>query len=181
MREFIAIWNKKVVVDARVGVLLVTLGGLVSCTTDEPRNAPALELDTLDGETMTLEEAGAEVVLVNFWASWCAPCRQEMPELEAMYQNYQDQGLTVWGISVDALPENARHFADEVGVTYPLLLDEDMATAEAWDIRAMPSTFVIDAEGDIRHTELGYAPETMEALEERIRALLAQGQGEHFE
>lgn len=160
---------------SRFLLILVLLAGLVSCSGEEPRKASGFELETLEGESRALHDRDADVLLVNFWASWCAPCRQEMPQLDALYREYRDRGFAVWGVNVDTLPENAREFAGEVEVSYPLLLDNDMAVAEDWGVQAMPSTFIVDTAGDIRHTKLGYDADAMGALEDRIRELLAEG------
>lgn len=159
-------------------VAVLLLPALAGCTQDpeEPRRAPSFELPVLNGGTLALSDRDGSVLLVNFWASWCSPCRKEMPELDALYRQYRDQGLTVWGISVDPRAEQARAFADDLDVSYPLLLDSDMRVSGDYKVRAMPSTVVVDAAGRIRHTQLGFEPGTMEELEAVIRKLLAEAE-----
>lgn len=153
--------------------LMSALGG---CTQDpeEPRQAPSFELPSLENGTRAFSDRDGTVLIINFWASWCSPCRKEMPELDALYREYRDRGLRVWGISVDSRAEQARAFAADLDVSYPLLLDRDMRVADDYNIRAMPATVIIDAEGRLRHTQLGFKPGVMEELETITRELLAE-------
>ena len=114
-------------------------------------DAPPLSGETLAGGTWSLADRGGDdVVLVNVWASWCAPCREEMPLLREVADTYDSQGLTVVGLNTKEPPEAAREFLDEIGgVPYPSVIDEDGETAVAWGVFGMPETFVVSPDGEI--------------------------------
>ena len=131
--------------------------------------APAFTLPTLDGDSLSLADFRGQVVLVNFWATWCTPCVAEMPDLSAL--DAELDGLTVLGISVDEGPELVRPFAERLAVGYPLVLD-DGAVAEAFGgVWALPTTYVIDAEGTIVQRVIGLFP--VDDMRPQLERLLA--------
>ncbi len=90
-------------------------------------------------------------MLINFWASWCGPCRQEMPELETLHQRYRDLGFTVFGINVEQDRSSAdTHIARYSGLSFPVLFDDDNQVSELYDVDAMPVTVLVDRNGDVR-------------------------------
>jgi len=111
--------------------------------------APPFTLTALDGRTFALDELRGQPMVINFWATWCTPCRQEMPMLQSTWERYGD---SVWILGVDVgEPEAAvQSFVDEFGLTFPILLDEPMAVAGEYNVRGLPSTFFIDRSGIIR-------------------------------
>jgi thiol-disulfide isomerase/thioredoxin len=112
--------------------------------------APALTLPNLDGEMVALADLRGQPVIVNFWATWCGPCREEMPVLEETARRYQGQ-LTILGVDQGEDAATIQSFLDEIGgVTFPILLDEDMALSREYNVRGLPTTFFIDAQGVIR-------------------------------
>ncbi len=98
-------------------------------------------------------------MVLNFWASWCQPCRYEMPAFEAIWQEYRDQGVVFVGVAVSDFEEDARAFSEEVGVTYPLGLDIEDKVANSYHITAMPTTYFIDRDGNVARKRTGYANE----------------------
>jgi peroxiredoxin len=116
--------------------------------------APDFTLPTVDGSTVTLSALRGTPVVLNFWATWCDPCRREMPALQATAANYDGQ-VVVLGIDQGEEPAVVQRFVDEYGLTYPILLDEEFAISERYAIGGMPTTFFIDAEGVIRHLWVG--------------------------
>ncbi len=120
--------------------------------------APDFTLPSLDGGNLRLQEYRGQVVLVNFWASWCGPCRQEMPLLERMHQRYQDAGFAVLGVNVEGEERPARTLAQQTGVTFPILIDVGQQVSERYDLGAMPSSVVVDRDGKVRYVHLGYKP-----------------------
>ncbi|MFO7261701.1 MAG: TlpA disulfide reductase family protein [bacterium] len=139
--------------------------------------APDVRVETLGGEQVSLRELRGQVVLVNFWATWCPPCRYEMPGFQRTYEAYRDRGFTILGLSVDRAGRRVvEEFLEERGITYPVA----MATAEA--TRAfgagtmLPTSFLIDATGRIRHTVKGVFLET--ALVPAVERLLAERDAE---
>jgi len=116
--------------------------------------APDFELETVDGESIRLSDLRGKVVAVNFWATWCSPCRLEMPDLQARADAYGDR-LAVLGVNFDETPAEVKAFRDEVGVRFPLLLDPGAAVQRLYRVVGYPTTYFIDPEGIIRFQHLG--------------------------
>jgi len=116
--------------------------------------APDFELETVDGDLVRLSDLRGEVVALNFWATWCAPCRLEMPDLQARADAYGDR-LTVLGVNFDETAEEVDAFRQEVGVRFPLLLDPGGEVQRLYRVLGYPTTFFIDSEGVIRIQHLG--------------------------
>lgn len=121
------------------------------------QQAPGFTLTTLEGTQTSLEESRGKVVLLNFWASWCIPCKEEMPLIQAAYEKYRDQGLIVLGINMTNLDERSEieRFLEETGVTFPILLDESGSVSTDYRIISIPTSFFVDRTGIIRHFQLG--------------------------
>lgn len=120
------------------------------------RRAPDFTLRTLDGTgTVRLSDFRGQVVVVNFWASWCAECRLEAPALEAAWERYRDGGVVVFGIAYQDTPSAALAFAAEAGKTYPLLSDPGSETALAYGVYGIPETFFIGPDGRIASKRIG--------------------------
>src|SRR5437763_5019702 len=112
--------------------------------------APDFTLSTPSGASLSLAALRGKVVLLNFWATWCVPCRKEMPALEALYQRYKDRGLEVVAISLDKLPAApVEAFVKQMDVTYRVALDPSWATARTYGVRGLPATFLIDRAGNV--------------------------------
>jgi len=135
--------------------------------------APDFTLKTLEGSNLRLEEYRGQVVLINFWASWCGPCRQEMPLLDRLHQRYVDTGFAVLGINVEGEVAPARELIDKIPVSFPVLIDQGQSVSELYDLKAMPSTMVVDRDGVVRYIHLGYKPgdesKYVEVVKELIR------------
>lgn len=119
--------------------------------------APDFTLPDLEGNQISLSTYKGRVVLLNFWATWCPPCRLEMPTMEKAYRKYRDKGFEVVAVSVDAGPKSSvKSFLRELGLSFQVLLDPDMETLRAYRGFSLPMTVVIDRQGVIRSRELGY-------------------------
>ncbi len=118
--------------------------------TQPPEAAHDFEVETFDGETLRLSDLEGKVVVLNFWASWCPPCRWEMPAFERISQEYGDEGVVFVGIALTDTLRAAKEFADSAGVTYPLALDKTGEIARAYNVVGLPTTFFIDREGMIQ-------------------------------
>ena len=120
-------------------------------------SAPDFTLKTPDGETYTLSELRGQAVLVNLWATWCPPCRAEMPAIEKMYQEYKDQGFVVLAIDMTYQddPFAVVPFAKEYGLTFPILLEETGDVASAYQLRSLPSSYFINRYGIIQDVVIG--------------------------
>jgi cytochrome c biogenesis protein CcmG, thiol:disulfide interchange protein DsbE len=139
---------------------------------DEP--APAFNLLTLDGDSVSLESLRGQVVLVNFWASWCPPCRVEMPGFERVYRARRDEGFVIVGIATDRHAEaDIRAFVAEHDITYPILLATPEVIRDYGGVRALPESFLVDRGGRIRHRVVGYFAEP--ALRSAVARMLGSG------
>jgi peroxiredoxin len=136
--------------------------------------APDFTLRGTDGTNLRLHEQRGQVVLMNFWATWCAPCRQEMPHLNRLYDKYRASGFMLLGVNVDDDARKAADVAAKLGVKFPVLLDTDKRVSRAYDVNAMPSTVVIDRDGKLRHTHRGYRDGYEDLYERQVRELLKQ-------
>lgn len=134
------------------------------------RPAPAFDLQTLDGQRVSLAELRGSPVVLNFWASWCIPCREEAPLLTAADATYRSRGLRILGVVYQDSSENAGGFMARYGQTYPGLLDPDGRTAIDYGVFGIPETFFIDATGVVRSRQVG--PVTEAELRRRIEAIL---------
>jgi len=117
--------------------------------------APQIELETVDGKTLNLESLHGHVVLLNFWATWCGPCREEIPELNSLQHDFSDSGLKVIGVSWDDSGEGIRQFQTEIPQDYTVALGGEGLQAQFAGIRSLPATIVIDREGRIRQKIIG--------------------------
>ncbi|NBW25925.1 MAG: TlpA family protein disulfide reductase [Betaproteobacteria bacterium] len=122
-----------------------------------PRNKPqpTLALPTLDGEPWKLTDQARQVVLLNFWASWCEPCRAEMPALQRLSERYVQAGLRVWAVNYREPADTVRRFVTTTGMTLPVLLDADGSVAKSLGIGIFPTTVILDRRGRIRWTVTG--------------------------
>lgn len=116
-----------------------------------------------------------EVVYVDFWASWCVPCRESMPALDRLFRKYHDRGFRVVGVNKDVATDDALRFLKRVNVSFPLVADRDDAVAKAFDVRAMPSGYLVDREGVVRYVHLGFTTDTAIQLRTEIESLLGSG------
>jgi cytochrome c biogenesis protein CcmG/thiol:disulfide interchange protein DsbE len=135
--------------------------------------APALDLPGLDGGRSTLEDYRGKVVVLNFWASWCEPCREESPLLETWHKALEKNGGTVVGVDVRDVSGDARRFVDEYGLSYPQLRDPDEDAMTDYDVVGLPETFVLDREGRIVALKRG--PVDEEFLDRTVTPLLVEG------
>lgn len=141
---------------------------------DGPVPAPDFTLKTLNGESVRLADLRGQVVMINFWASWCGPCRQEMPLLNKIHDDYHKAGFTLLGINLDEQTSAAKAFLKTTPVTFPVLHDEGGKVADLYKNTAMPSSYFIDKKGKIAHLHRGYRPGEEQDYRKQIRKLLAQ-------
>lgn len=117
--------------------------------------APPFEAATLDGQRINLGSLRGQPVLMNFWATWCEPCRVEMPDLEAIYQQYRERGLRVLAVNLGESPDLVQQWVAEFGLTFDILLDAKQQIAALYQLRGQPTTYVISPTGIITHIFYG--------------------------
>jgi len=138
--------------------------------------APDFRLDTLDGETITLSELRGQPVLINLWASWCPPCRAEMPALDEVYRQYRDAGFVVLAVNTtyQDSEDGARDFARAFDLSFPILLDRDGAASRRYRLQALPTSYFVGRDGIIRDLVIG-GPMSEALIATKVEALLAGG------
>lgn len=154
-------------------VLLAACGGSgpgMSVGITEGHRAPDFRLEALDGSQMSLGEHEGQVVLINFWATWCDPCRAELPDLEAVYQAHRDDGFTVLGVNSHETRGTIEPFVTEMGVSYPILIDENGRVEKTYRPVGLPMSVLVDQEGVIQVRHIGLLTE--DQLQEYLAALL---------
>ncbi|MEP7069519.1 MAG: TlpA disulfide reductase family protein [Usitatibacter sp.] len=138
--------------------------------------APDLAIPRLEepAQALALASLRGNVVYVDFWASWCVPCRLSMPALEALYKQNRARGFAVVGINKDVSAADAKRFLAKVPVTFTLVSDGGDAAARAFDVKAMPSGYLVDRKGVVRKVHRGFTAETAESLAREIEVLLKE-------
>jgi cytochrome c biogenesis protein CcmG/thiol:disulfide interchange protein DsbE len=136
------------------------------------QTAPDFTLESLDGRRVSLSDYQGQVVLVNFWATWCPPCVRETPRLVRVYERYRDQGLVVLGINTTYQDDRAKveSFVRDQGIAYPVLLEMEPEVGRSYATALMPSSYLIDQEGKIAFVRVGEVDEAQ--LDEQVAALL---------
>jgi thiol-disulfide isomerase/thioredoxin len=141
---------------------------------DKGQAAPEIALEDLTGKPMKLSDLRGKVVLVDFWASWCAPCRESLPVLETLAKTYRDAGLVVVGINIDKTPELAREFLtkNKLKLSFPVLHDKKHEVAASYAPPTMPSSYLIDRKGRVLSVHAGFRKSDAEKLESELNAVL---------
>jgi len=154
-----------------------TLDGVLWANDERPEEghfAPDFTLKTLDGKAVRLSTLrGKKVVLINFWATWCPPCRLEMPTMERIYSDYKAKGFEILAINIEPdAKEEIREFTRELRLTFPVLLDPDMRVTRKYRLIGLPVSMLIDRQGIIRSKDIGYHDWTSRDSRKRLEDLL---------
>lgn len=161
-------------------LLIMVIPGLVvtSCATDSASSgprvgnlAPDFELRDLDGETVSLRGLRGSPVMLNFWATWCPPCRAEMPYLQEIYEQWTSQGLVLLAINLRESSSQVKGFLQSYGLSFPVLLDSTGSVGNKYNISGIPATFFIDKDGIIQGIRVGAFP-NKEAIEEYLDEII---------
>jgi len=136
--------------------------------------APNFTLKSNHGKNLKLSEFRGQVVMINFWASWCAPCRQEMPLLEELYKKYKSLGFTLLGVNVEQDSSKASTLLRSIKVSFPILFDNKNTVSKMYKVLAMPTTIIIDRDGNMRYLHKGYKPGYEQEYQQQIRALIRE-------
>jgi peroxiredoxin len=159
-------------IAAIVAALSVSLPALAGSSPAAP--APAFTLASRAGQDVSLAQYKGQVVMINFWASWCGPCRQEMPLLEGIYRKYGKMGFTMIGVNVEPDSNAANEWLKATPVSFPILYDRDSKVSKLYDVAGMPSTVIIDRSGKLRVLHRGYKPGDENEYLDSIRTLIRE-------
>lgn len=155
-------------------VLAALLAGVATVAAVEVGSrAPELDARTLDGERLRMRDLRGKVVIVDFWATWCEPCKKSFPAYQKLSDKFAGK-LRIVGISVDEEPDGIAAFAAETGVSFPLAWDSDQSVAAAYSPPTMPTSYVIDKNGIVRHVHDGYRPGDEATLEKHVAELVKE-------
>jgi len=154
--------------------LLLALSLAAGASSAEPRPAPDFQLPARGGEEVRLADLKGQVVMINFWATWCGPCRQEMPLLEQIQAKYAPLGFTLLGVNVEPDSAAATAWLKGVPVSFPILFDTRNAVAESFGVQGMPSSVFVDRAGRVRHVHRGYQPGDESQYADLIRSLVKE-------
>lgn len=157
-----------------LSTMLLTSAPPAAQAVGEGALAPEIGLHDLQGKPVRVSDLRGRVVLVDFWASWCAPCREELPVLETLYRKFRDKGLVVIAVGLDKEAANLAKFLRATPLSFPVVHDADGAVANRYAPPKMPSSFLIDRKGLVRHLHAGFKASDKTLLERQIAALLAE-------
>ena len=155
-------------------ILVIFTVSTLAASSLQGQVAPDFVLRSATGENLRLSEYRGDVVLINFWATWCGPCRQEMPLLDDLYGRYKRVGFNLLGVNIDEDSRRAMQMVQELGVNFPVLFDENKEVSKLYEVEAMPVTILVDREGIVRHVHHGYKPGYEEKYLTEIRSLLRE-------
>ena len=136
------------------------------------KETPALARQDLTGKMVDLKDLKGRVVLINFWATWCEPCREEMPSIDRLRRSLEGRPFVVLAVNLAEPPSRIRGYLDKMPVGFTLLLDRDTAVAKAWKARILPATFIVGPDGKIRYSYVGELDWSQEKVRRTIAALL---------
>jgi len=153
---------------ALIGILLAP------ARADSGGPAPEFTLTDHNGTAVSLSDLRGQVVMINFWASWCGPCREEMPLLQQIHERYESLGFTLLGINVEQNSATAEAWLRERPVSFPILYDPENGVSKLYDVVAMPSTVLVDRQGNVRYLHHGYQPGYENEYQDQIRILVRE-------
>jgi peroxiredoxin len=160
----------------RIVAIIATLGLALPALAQDPTGSPAPQftLGAKSGQNVSLAQYKGQVVMLNFWASWCGPCRQEMPLLESIYKKYNRLGFTLIGVNVEPDSNAANEWLKQTPVSFPILYDKESRVSKMYDVAGMPSTVIIDRAGKVRMLHRGYKPGDENEYLDSIRTLVRE-------
>lgn len=157
-----------------LGLLVLVNNTAMALEAGQPVSACKLANHNGDQHLIDLQALRGQVVYVDFWASWCGPCAKSFPFMNRLQNALQDKGLHIVAINVDEVVDDAEQFLKNQPATFQVAMDSDSQCAKAFDVRAMPSTYLIDRKGIVRHVHLGFRESEADALEEQVNQLLKE-------
>ena len=166
--------NRLPALSLAVFASLAALAPLPAMAVEAGEAAPAFSLPSASGAPVATDKLRGKVIYVDFWASWCGPCRRSFPWMNEMQQKYGPKGFVVVGINVDKKRADADKFLAQVPAAFTIVFDEAGSTPSAFGVKGMPSAYLIDANGKVSYVERGFLDEHRAELEQRVAALVAK-------
>jgi thiol-disulfide isomerase/thioredoxin len=137
------------------------------------KEAPEFSLELLDGSKANLSENKGKIVILDFWATWCGPCRRGLPIVASVAEKYKDKGVVFYAVNQGEATEDIKKFLKDSKLTCPVALDTEDEVGELYGVRGIPHTVIIDKEGTVQVVHVGFSPDLKESLERDIESLLA--------
>ncbi|MEM8844796.1 MAG: TlpA disulfide reductase family protein [Pseudomonadota bacterium] len=151
--------------------LVILSSSVYASTALVGKTAPDFTLRSNQGDNKKLSELRGQVVLINFWASWCGPCAQELPKLSGLEELHGNDGFKLLAINIDEEPEKAINMMKKLGIDFTVLFDETKNVSKQYEIDAMPMTIILDRNGDVRYIHRGYKESYLGLYEQQIKQL----------
>jgi len=163
--------NRKKATVLFLSVLIIFATGLAQGA-GQGEKAPDFTGKTLVGKNIKLSELRGRIVLINFWGTWCAPCKEELPYFNRLYGKFKGVGLEILAVNIDKVAKQAAGMSGALGLTFPVVLDPAGDLSDLYRIRSMPTTFVVGKDGMIRYVHWGFGPSDPARYEDEIKTLL---------
>ncbi|CAA6815528.1 MAG: Thiol:disulfide oxidoreductase related to ResA [uncultured Thiotrichaceae bacterium] len=146
-------------------------GGSSYLKTETSIQTPDRPFQDLNGTSYTMENLKGKPIIINFWATWCPPCRAEMPSMNRAWAKVKDEGILMFAANVGESPETIAKFTEEIPIDFPIILDVNAKLSMAWGVRGMPTTYIIDAKGKVVYSAVGERPWDDDSILDAVRAL----------
>lgn len=167
-------WVKNIVAILGLAAALIQVSSHAADTLVIGDPVPDFTLKSSQGQNLRLSEFKGNVVLINFWATWCTPCRKELPMLDELYIRYQRAGFALLGINIDVDAAKPKAMIAQLNFSFPSLFDSENKVSQLYSIDAMPTTLLLDRQGRLRYVHFGYQPGYETKYEAEIRQLLKE-------
>jgi peroxiredoxin len=152
--------------------LALCVAGVAFAGVQKGQRAPEFSLPSLKGDTVALSSLRGKVVLIDFWAQWCEPCKKELPQLDQLAKQYAAKGVVIVAVNIDKQRDNAERMVKQLGVSLPVLLDPAGSVAGSYDLPKMPTSFVVDKKGIVRYVNEGFdGPKDVDRFKQELDAL----------
>jgi peroxiredoxin len=155
-----------------IGTFALLVAGVAFAGVQKGQRAPEFSLPSLKGDTVALSSLRGKVVLIDFWAQWCEPCKKELPQLDQLAKQYAAKGVVIVAVNIDKQRDNAERMVKQLGVSLPVLLDPAGSVAGSYDLPKMPTSFVVDKKGIVRYVNEGFdGPKDVDRFKQELDAL----------